>query len=59
MNRPIPKIGIPEYRVIFYHKITGDIMKYKFMSEKSAMDLYDRLDAYISKPTVYKCERIR
>lgn len=59
MSRPVPKIGVPEYRIIFYHQITGDILKYKFMSESSAMDFYDRLDKRISKPTVYRCERIR
>lgn len=59
MNRPVPKLNKPEFRVIFYHHTTGDILKYKFMSESSATDFYDRLDKQKSKPTIYKCERIR
>lgn len=55
---PIPKLNKPEYRVIFYHKITGDIMKYKFMSYRSALAFYDRLDPITAKPTMYVCERI-
>ena len=55
----IPKLNKPEYSVLFYHKITGDILKYKFMSEKSAMDFYDKLDKNMANPTGYRCERIR
>lgn len=56
--RPVPKLNKPEYRVIFYHKVTGDILKYKFTSHRSMIDFYERLDAVKSKPTVYKIERI-
>lgn len=56
--RPVPKLNKPEYRVIFYHQVTGDILKYKFQSYRSAYDFYERLDPVKSKPTMYKMERI-
>ena len=58
-HRPVPRIGKPEYRVIFYHHITGSILKYKFQSQGAADDFYDKLDMKVSKPTMYKIERIR
>ncbi len=58
MTKPIPKINKPEYRVIFYHKVTGCIMKYKFSNHSSAVELYNSLDKKISKPTMYKIKRI-
>lgn len=54
----VPPLNKPEYRVIFYHKVTGDILKYKFTSHKSATDFYNKLDMVKSKPTMYKVERI-
>ena len=59
MARPVPRIGKPEYRIIFYHHITGDILKYKFMKHQAAIDFFDRLDPVKSKPTMYKIERVR
>lgn len=57
-NRPIPKLNKPEYRVIFYHSVTGDILKYKFGSIRSAEDFMDRLSPE-SKATLYMIKRIR
>jgi len=59
MSRPIPRIGKPEYRVIFYHQVTGDILKYKFQSQEAADDFYDKLDPRTARPTMYRVERIR
>ena len=58
MSKP-PQLNKPEYRVIFYHHITNDILKYKFMSERSANDFFDKLDKRTSRPTMYVIERIR
>lgn len=57
-NKYIPKVNKPEYRVIFYHKITGNIMKYKFKSYITTMDFFNKLDKEKSKPIVYEVKRI-
>lgn len=53
----IPPLNKPMYFVYFYHTITGDSMRYKFMSYSSALAFYNRL-APVSKPTIHVIERI-
>ena len=59
MSKPIPKLGSIEYRIIFYHHVTSDILKYKFKSLSIAEDFFSKLDPVTSKPVMYKVERIR
>ncbi|MFA7029643.1 MAG: hypothetical protein WC179_05175 [Candidatus Cloacimonadaceae bacterium] len=57
-NKCIPQIGKPEYRIIFYHKVTGNIMKYKFTVYDTAISFFDKLDYNKSKPVMYEIKRI-
>ena len=59
MANSVPKLGSIEYRIIFYHRITNDILKYKFKSLNIAEDFLSKLDPATSKPVMYKVERIR
>lgn len=58
-NKRIPDIGMIEYRIIFYHSKTKDIMKYKFTSKKSAINFFDKLNYNIAKPIMYEIVRTR
>lgn len=60
MKKPlgIPKLNKPMYSIVFYHHITNDVMKYRFMSRKSADAFFDQLPS-VSKPVMYCSERIR
>ena len=58
MIKSIPPLNKPVFTIYFYHKVTGDIMKYKFMSYRSAIDFFDKLDHNTSRPTMYVSERI-
>lgn len=53
----VPQVGKPLFSVFFYHSVSGDIMRYKFMSYDSAMDFYEKLDPK-TKPTMYESVRI-
>ena len=59
MTNGIPRLNKPQYRVIFYHSISGDILKYKFTNIHAAEDFMDRLDPVRCKPTLYEMTRIR
>ncbi|MBD3750734.1 MAG: hypothetical protein IE931_14700 [Sphingobacteriales bacterium] len=57
-NKRIPAIGRSEYRIIFYHQVTGKIMKYKFKAYRAAIDFFNKLDLEKTKPIMYEIKRI-
>lgn len=56
-SKSIPPVGKSQFSIFFYHSISGEIMRYKFMSYDTAMDFYDKLDP-ATKPIMYESVRI-